>query len=51
MRRRAIRALAAGPLAAVLVATSAVADDARTQWYGSFAGMLNMPSDSEAELV
>ena len=50
MRRRAIRALAAGPLAAVMVATSAVADDARTQWYGSFAGMLNMPSDSEAEL-
>ena len=49
MRRRAIRALAAGPLAAVLVATSALADDAQTQWYGSFAGMLNMPSDSEAE--
>ena len=50
MRRRAIRVLAAGPLAAILIATSAVADDTPTQWYGSFAGMLNMPSDSEAEL-
>ena len=50
MRRRTIRVLAAGPLAAILVATSAVADDTRTQWYGSFSGMRNMPSDSEAEL-
>ena len=50
MRRRAIRALAAGPLAAVLVATSALADDAQTQWYGSVTGMRTMPSDSGAEL-
>ena len=50
MRRRTIRVLAAGPLAAILVATSAVADDTPTQWYGSFSGMQNMPSDSEAEL-
>ena len=50
MRRRTIRVLAAGPLTAILVATSAVADDAQTQWYGSVTGMQNMPSDSEAEL-
>ena len=50
MRRRTIRVLAAGPLTAILVATSAVADDTPTQWYGSFTGMQNMPSDSKAEL-
>ena len=50
MRRRTIRVLAAGPLTAILVATSAVADDTPTQWYGSFTGMQNMPSDSEADL-
>lgn len=50
MRRRTTRMLAAGPLAAIVVATSALADDTRTQWYGSLTGLRNMPTDSGAEL-
>ena len=50
MTNRATRISAAGLLAATLVSTSAIADGTRTQWYGSFTGLRNMPSDSEAEL-
>ena len=50
MTNRATRISAVGLLAATLVSTSAIADGTRTQWYGSFTGLRNMPSDSEAEL-
>ena len=39
-----------GLLAATLISTSALADDAGTLWYGSLTGLRTMPSDSEAEL-
>ena len=42
--------IAAGPLAALLAAAGASAENARMEWYGSFAGLHNMPSSSEAEL-
>jgi opacity protein-like surface antigen len=50
MRNRTTRICTAGLLAATLVSTSAIADGTQTQWYGSFTGLRNMPSDSEAEL-
>lgn len=50
MNLRVSRISVAGLLAATLMSTNALADDDRTQWYGSFTGLHNMPSDSEAEL-
>ena len=50
MRLRAAPVSVAGLLAATLVSANALADDARTRWYGSLAGLRNMPSDSGAEL-
>lgn len=50
MKRHTVGMFTAGPLTALLVATSAFADDARMRWYGSLTGLYNMPSSSEAEL-
>ena len=50
MTRYPGRITVAGLLATTLMSTSALAQDGRTQWYGVFAGLSNMPSDSEASL-
>ena len=50
MQLRAGRILAAGLLVAPLMSSNALGDDTRTEWYGSFTGLHNVPSDSEAEL-
>ena len=50
MKRHAAGTIAAGLLAALLAPAGASAENARTGWYGSFAGLYNMPSSSEAEL-
>ena len=50
MKRHAAGMIAAGLLAALLAAAGASAENARTGWYGSFAGLYNMPSSSDAEL-
>ena len=50
MKQRVARISIAGLVAAAMVSTSALAEDSRTPWYGSFTGLYNMPSDSEADL-
>ena len=50
MKQLAAQIFVAGLLAAALVSTSALAEDARTPWFGSFSGLRTMPSDSDAEL-
>ena len=50
MKPRVVRTFLAGSLAATLMSTNALADDAGTPWYGSLTGLRTMPSDSEAEL-
>lgn len=50
MTRYLGRITAAGLLATTLISTDALAQGSQTQWYGSFTGLSNMPSDSEASL-
>jgi len=50
MKLHAARISVIGLLAATLISTSALADDAGTLWYGSLTGLRTMPSDSEADL-
>ena len=50
MKTRMVRNSVTGLLAATLMSANVLADDARTQWYGSFTGLRNMPPDSGAEL-
>ena len=51
MKRHMVGMFTIGSLTALLIATSAVADDARMRWYGSFTVLHNMPSSSEAALA
>lgn len=50
MTLRKVRISVTGLLAAALISTNALADDAGTLWYGSLTGLRTMPSDSEGEL-